>query len=299
MNLEPQCNSIAMESQYSNIEKYILGELSELEKEIFEISLQSDTELVVAVAQHKIMMERLNSLRIRNKVKDIILKKQTKRIPTYRNVILIAASLLLLICAIWLLYQPTINTPLMTQRESMDSINDSLKEEKATLSSKDTFDGLENNNKQHIDEKNNPSLRLITLANAFLVFPTFANTRDLNAQDNQSSSFQLAIDSYNKAEYKNSLIYLNKLKIENENEEELYLRAHVFFQLKEFENAARDFRILENSIQFMNEAKWNYLLCQISLGKLNTANALLEKMITNIEFPYHDKAKELKLKFNF
>ena len=60
---------IKMENFDEKIEPYLLGELSEAELIAFEKLLKTDAALAKSVAEHREMMERLEALRLRKKIK--------------------------------------------------------------------------------------------------------------------------------------------------------------------------------------------------------------------------------------
>ncbi len=275
-----------MEKFYDNIERYLLGELSGQALNDFETALQSDTVLAQSVAQHREMMQRLDALRLRNKVKSAAPAHLAETVPFYanRSVWVIAILLALLAAASWFFYQPPSPALKMEPSTSPTPI-----QPPPSPPARDTTPVKE-------DKKQD---QLIAMARAFHEQPAQSFVRDATQKDNASTSkgpVQLAADAYKNKNYRLTLEHLRLMVISEQDEEARYLRANARFQLGKFAEAALDFKELESSFQFKHEARWNFMLCQVALGKIAEAKSLLAKMVADKDFPFHAKALEFKRK---
>ncbi len=269
-----------MEHHYEKIEGYLLGELAEGELAAFENALNSDTALAHSVAQHREMMGRLAALRLRNKVESAIAPQRIKPAPMYadRKFWALAASLILLVAAVWFFNQPS--QPETPPRAPVET--PAPKHEEA-LPAK---------------EKEKPA-QLIAFAREFHEQPSQSFVRDATQQDDAAAPktpLQLAAKAYENKKYRLALKHLQLLSITEQDEEARYLRANARFQIGNFSGAASDFNELEDSFQFKHEARWNFLLCQIALGKTEPAKTRLAAMVADEDFPFRAKALELKSK---
>lgn len=287
--------------QYQNIERYLSGDLSVSEKEIFEKSLLSDPKLAEAVDQHQQMIERLDGVRLRKKVQENILSQTTypKTGITALGFLVIAASITLLILTAWFLFKSENEVTPFPQENSNPSIIDSIYEKRMIPIKVDTSGNPKNNEIQDTTVKSIPSARFLTLANAFLIFPTMGINRNITEPEKNKDVFTEAMELYNKKEYQKALNIIMLKNSHNPQEEEIFLKAHIYFQLMKFDLASNHFTKLTESYQFKYEANWNYLLCQLALGKLTKVNLILDKIIADKDHPFHDKAIELKTKLNF
>jgi hypothetical protein len=284
-----------MDQFYEKIEAYLLGELPESELKDFENALKADPALAKSVAQHRAIMQRLEGLRIRNKVKSAILPRRATTVPIYanRSFWALAASVILLVGAIWFFNLPAEKTSNWVEHQPpVDSIQTPPPVPNETVSPQST-------ESQAItppeEEKNRQEL--IALAREFHDQPTQSFVRDAsNQQGNPASKtpLQLAAEAFDQKNYRLSAEILKADDRVQQDETARFLRANARFELGQFVGAARDFEVLQTGFQFKYEARWNYLLCQIALGKINAAKALLAEMVAKEDFPFRAKALKLK-----
>ncbi len=282
-----------MENFYEKIEDYLLGELSVNEKTAFENALQSDVALAQSVAQHREMIQRLDALRLRNKVKSAIGPEGAKSQLGYSSrLILILIALFALLTAVFWFFNrqdehAQDNQPATTPTETPATPSNETPSPKPEepLPAK---------------EKIKPA-QLIAMAREFHERPSQSFVRDASQGNGDSSPktpFQLAAAAF---EQKNYGLVADLLKAEDQVKEDnaRFLRASARFEIGQVAGAAQDFDALKNSFQFKHEARWNFLLCQIALGNTDQAKTLLDKMVTDKDFPFHAKALELKRKISF
>jgi len=285
-----------MDQFYEKIEAYLLGELPENELKGFENKLSTDPALVKSVAQHQAMMQRLEGLRVRNKVKSAIQPLRATAVPIYanRNFWALAASLILLVGAIWFFNLPIEKTSnWVNDQPQTDTIQvpPPVPTEIITPKLKDS---------QAIEPSENPKQNLIALAREFHDQPSQSFVRDAgNQQVNPTpkTSLQLAAEAFDQKNYRLSAEILKADDQVHQDETARFLRANARFELSQFIGAAHDFEVLQTSFQFRYEARWNYLLCQIALGKIDAAKILLAKMLAEEDFPFRVKALALNERF--
>jgi len=289
-----------MEKFYQNIERYLLRELTGNELAAFESALQSDATLAKSVAQHRQMLQRLDALRLRNKVKAAIPPHAAKQVAMYANrkFWAMAASLIVLAAAIWFFNQPAqTNSGLVgnqPQKPQTDTLTSPPNE--TPLSTPDVPQA----NKPR--EKPLEQARLIALARIFQELPsqTFVRGASQTAGDiSQKTRAQLAAEAYDSNNFRLAAELLKDDKQVLQDEDARYIRANARFHIGQFAEAANDFDALKDSFHFKYEARWNFLLCQIALGKTEQAKALLHAMIADQDFPFRAKAMELKEELNF
>lgn len=110
------------------------------------------------------------------------------------------------------------------------------------------------------------------------------------------SDFQSAADAYNNKDWK-QVIRLLPSPSPDQLTESLKLRAHAYFQLGDYDNAAADFQQLtENSIIYKYDAEWNLLLCYLARlpGKREAFERIQAQILANAEHPFYHKAVDLQ-----
>lgn len=280
---------------YDNIESYLLNELSGKELSDFENALQHDLALAQSVAQHREMLQRLDGLRLRNKIKAIVTEPGQNPVSRLNKpfFFLLAALLILFSAAIW-----WFNRTASEKAKSKDPIPQNAPITTPPTPVLDTVPPIQNPdpNKNHL-EKAVKSQPLIALARAFQeeASPTFI--RDANL-DNEHLSVktpaQLAAEALFKHDYSSAAHYLKADELVVKDENARYIRANARFGMGRFAGAALDFQALETSFQFKHEARWNYLLCQIALGNTDLAKKLLAEVLADPDYPFREKALKLR-----
>ncbi|MBP6809877.1 MAG: hypothetical protein KA138_00040 [Saprospiraceae bacterium] len=288
-----------MENFHQNIERYLLGELVGSELSEFKNALQSDATLAKSVAQHQEMLQRLDALRLRNKVKAAIEAPQATSVAMYssRKFWAMAAALTVLVAAIWFFNRPTQPNSGIVEAPSQKSSTDTLKTPPSELPN--PAPNKPQANKQ-IERPKEPS-RLIALAREFQEMPdqTFVRgVTQVEANLSQKTPVQLAAAAFESNNFRLAADLLKDDKYVLEDEDARYIRANARFALGQFAGAAKDFDALKDSFQFRHEARWNFLLCQIALGNMEISKVLLAEMVTDQDFPFRAKAMELSGKLN-
>jgi hypothetical protein len=288
-----------MENYYEKIERYILGELEERDLTDFENALKTDTELAQSVALHRAMMQRLEALRLRKKVQLVLEEDRIK--PgggiSKRVIWSIAVLLVMLAAAFWVFKLRS----LAPKTEKEIPAENPLPEPKNQIENNpiaalpETTETARTTNK-----KNKTTAQFQALAQAYQLKPQMLTIRDGSGKVSASSTaLERAQAAYAEKKYALALDQLRN-EIFNENQEEaLYLRANLRFMLYEYANAARDFEGLKNSFQFKQEARWNFMLCQLALGNQENTRQLLTAMLADKDFAFHAKALELQARLNF
>ncbi|MFN0034544.1 MAG: hypothetical protein ACKVUS_05710 [Saprospiraceae bacterium] len=292
-----------MENYHEKVEGYLLGELSEHERAAFETRLQADAILAKSVEQHREMMYRLDALRMRAKVKSVLLETssggaKTTQIFASRSFWAMAATLVLLAAAVLFFRSPSTKTksevvgnqsPMVTPETSFENKNATQNETPAPQQSKpQTAKPIENTNKK--------SAQLLALARKFHIQPSQAFVRSAVEKEGGTSlktPAQLAAEAFEQKNYRLAAKLLQEDKMVGADETTRFLRASARFQIGQFASAALDFDALRNSFQFKHEARWNFLLCQIAVGKTKLAKALLAEILADEDFPFHSRAVEL------
>jgi hypothetical protein len=288
-----------MENFYEKIERYILGELEGEVLADFENALKTDTELAQSVARHRAMMQRLEALRLRKKVQ-LVLEEDRIRpgggIPK-RVIWSIAVLLVMLAAAFWVFKQwslaPKIEKEIPAENPLPEPKNQI--ENHPIAAQPEIPETIRPSNK-----KNQTTAQLRALAQAYHLKPQMSTIRDGSGNISASSTaLERAQAAYAEKKYALALDQLrNEIFTENQ-EEALYLRANLRFMLYEYTNAARDFDGLKNSFQFKQEARWNFMLCQLALGYQENTRQLLTAMAADKDFTFHAKALELQARLNF
>jgi len=284
---------------HQNIERYLLGELVGSDLTEFENALRSDAALAKSVAQHQEMLQRLDALRLRNKVKAAIAAPETTSVAMYssRKFWAMAAALTVLVAAIWFFNRPAQTKSGIVETQPQKSLIDTLKTPPNEFPIPTS--NIPQANKQR--ERPKEQSKLIALARAFQELPdqTFVRgVTQVEANLSQKTPVQLAAAAFESNNFRLAADLLKEDKYVLEDEDARYIRANARFALGQFAGAAKDFDALKDSFQFRHEARWNFLLCQIALGKTEQAKVLLTAMIKEQDFPFRAKAKELSGKLN-
>lgn len=291
--------NMTMDNFDTKIEAYLLGELSGRELEAFEQALEKDAELARAVAKQREMMERLEGLRLRNKVAASL--KDQRNMPGHKRgtilkgpFIWLLSGLLVLAFGLWyFMAKPTVKPPVKIPAPA-EKANPKLPAPAVEQAQKPLPDDKKED-KAPAKERKSRS-QLMAMAQQFQQAPTVNLIRDAENPDNSASksAFQFATEEYEKGDFKKCLAYLNSKDGEDLPPEYQFLRASANFKRGKYKVAATDFEALTSSFRFQYDARWNYMLCQMALGNMDWVNASLEKMVANQDDPFHERALELK-----
>ncbi|MBC7777176.1 MAG: hypothetical protein H7246_17220 [Phycisphaerae bacterium] len=284
-----------MENFYQNIERYLLGELAGGALTAFENAMQSDPALAKSVAQHREMMLRLDALRLRNKVKSATASQRVNptSINTQRVFMVIAALLVLLAASFWFSKQFSESRSEKAESQPQTTQPDTLKTPPNQIPTPipDEFQP------KKPTEKPKGKPQLIALAREFHDQPSQTFVRDAAQQAGDTSpktQTQRAADAFYNQNFRLAAELLKDDKQVMQDEGARYIRANARFNIGQFSGAAKDFDALKDSFQFRHEARWNFLLCQIALGNIETAKNLLAKMVEEDDFPFRAKALKLQ-----
>jgi hypothetical protein len=287
-----------MQDNYRLIEDYLEGRLSGEELGNFTRALEKDDKLKDEVQKQKVIIDRLHALRINKKVKNAVdnSKKHNQSNFLAFNRWAAAASIVLFGLLIWIWQKDKLSTQEIVDIDTeLNTIT-----EPETISKDSSFlpDGIVKNSNNVDQNQGHEIVAYIDVANSQILFPQDNGIRSIeNKELNfESKSYQLVAKYFKEREYQKVLIELNKIPVNNFDENMIFLKAFCLFQTKKFSLASKEFIKLENDIQFMYEAKWNNLICQLALGKLEYVNTNLKLMVSDLEFPYRHKAKELQEK---
>jgi hypothetical protein len=290
---------------FDKIEPYLLGELSALEREAFEKALRSDPELAGAVNRQNEVMLRLDALRLRHKVKaalgDQAAPEQKTALRVVRLAWAVAASLVLLVAALWFLYRPPAeNAPDIAVQPPVIARPDTLVRTEAPAPGAVPAPEI-----ARPEARSGPSpatrANLVALARQYSVGPTASRLRGSagSAQAPESGTpAERAAEAYERQDYRRVNELLQADRLVEQDEEARFLRASARFQTALYSAAAADFKALEGSFQFRHEARWNFILCQLALGNQDAARALLASAAADPDFPFQLKAAELGRKLD-
>lgn len=284
-----------MENCYQNIERYLLGELTESELSTFERALQSDVELAKSVAHHREMMQRLDALRLRNKVKSARTPKVMKAGAMYvnRKIWALAASLVVLMAAIWFFNLPVKTNQEIVKNEYPTVLPDTLK-----IPTGETPNPIPDKPPANPStEKSQKNPQLIALASKYLLPPPQTLVRDATQPEGGMSAktpAQMAAEAFEKRDFRLATEILKEDGQVLEDEEARFIRASARFKIGQITGAAKDYEVLKTSFQYKHEARWNFLLCQIALGNKGTAQSLLAEITAEPDYPFRDKALKLE-----
>ncbi len=278
-----------MDDFYQKIERYLLGELEERELAAFEDALQTDAALAQSVAQHREMMERLEALRLRNLVKSTTMQQANSMATRGPSLLfgIVAASLLVLATTFWYFNRsvepplPPANLPVPTTQTPVEKKQTPAPEQPK--------------------EKPEAKPNLIALAREFQEKPSQSLVRDAAQTSNPATktTTEQATEAFFNKNFRLAAQLLQDDQIVLPAEELRFVRASARLNAGQFEGAAADFDALKGSFQFKHEARWNFLLCQLALGKNKEASVLLQAFVDDADFPFRQKALELRSKLNF
>lgn len=287
-----------MENLDEKIEQYLQGELTEAETTAFRQALENDPALAQSVAEHREIMERLEALRLRKKVKKA-LAQPTDRISTTplflsnRTFWILLASLLLLAFVLWQFggkqSAVTPGVPSDTNQEQ-SAPAPGMAENTGSAPTKAPVKSSESRN------------RLLALARGYHERPTADVIRDAGESTQEKTAktrIQLATDAFEKGNFSLAADILRPDELVAQDEVARFLRASARFEVGQYAGAAQDFNTLQSSLMYKQEARWNFLLCQLAMGKAETAKPLLSAMVSDPDFPFFAKAVELKSSLNF
>ncbi|MBK9727864.1 MAG: hypothetical protein IPO86_07085 [Saprospiraceae bacterium] len=291
-----------MNNQEDKIEAYLLGQMTDSEKQEFENELKTNQDLARLVDQHKAIIKRLEAYRINTKVKSILeYNSQQNIILNLKRIIGIAASFLIVILGSWffIFRKDSIGNGQMAQ-ENINQNQQKTDSLSIKNNSMDTIENLASIEKLPIESPSTEIIERRKIASVFIIMPMLANLRELENQDstNVLDPFDLAKAEFKIQNYKEVLSYLDNLKIPKDDEELLFIRAISYFKMGIYYKATVDFNLLKRSYQFKAEADFNFMLCQLAQNNIQATKQLINSMIDDQDFQFRDQAIALKSKIN-
>lgn len=282
-----------MQQVHQNIERYLDGDLNQAELAEFEAALQADPNLAESLARHREMTQRLDALRLRNKVKAATQAQHHRgqTLYTRRRYWALAASLVLLASAIWFFYQQT--SPLRSDWADQP-VSPSPSEQPAPLPETTPLEPTPEQvpNAQPDAQRS----RQLALAREYILQPSSSMIRDAAQQPDASASKTIArqaAEAYEKQHYRQAADLLKNDALVAEDDALRFLRANARFQAEQFPQAASDFEALKQSFQFKHEARWNFILCLLAEGKNDQVGPALKAMREETDFPFQERAARL------
>ncbi len=285
-----------MENQFLKIESYISEELSPREISQFEQAMADDPELKSAVDHHILIIQSIKTYKLRKKVKAANQDfKRVKRTKFIKQISIAAAcSISLLICAVWFIMKEQSESIFNTKEDFQANTilkSDTIIEDNRKLNEENTFDHSDNLTIAQVSFHNKK------LAYDFYIEPINDLIRSPEDTSQLTSVLELAWLAFNNKDYIRCINLLEDANKLQRDESVIYLRAHSNFKVKRFSLAANDFKSLEQSFLYKSDAMWNHLISNIAEGKTlsdHETMKLMNLMIQNPDFPYHDKAIKLK-----
>ncbi|NOT38803.1 MAG: hypothetical protein HOP11_15625 [Saprospiraceae bacterium] len=293
-----------MKNYYELIEDYLNGELELEDRVEFELELERDPDLKKQLHLYKELYYRLEASSMRRKVNESIktgLQAGGKsiavnsKLKNFGFLAKIAATTILAISLIWFLIDKVNKDeiPVMVSdpSEKTDSISrQEIVQTKIDSSNKGpilTSRGEKQNNSENLRSK---ELAYVDLMNRNRVRPDYSSMRS-DAKITGDSLLVTAASYYVNGKYQEVIRILGN--ISSDDESMIYLRAHSYFMLGEFNKAIYDFEALQNSFQYKYDAQWNKLLCFLGNRNFNQFNSEISKIIEDKDHPFYDKAKKL------
>lgn len=296
---------------YDKIEDYLKNQLSEAEKQAFEKDMQTNTALAEEVALHRDIINATNEPEIasfRQQMESILLEKPSPAKNTSLHAIkiggwLVAASILIAL-AIWV-FRPEVSkieTPIVDTGIDTTNSQNNLAEEKPIQSIDSTKTEKLARPERTLPQqgKIQPENQTQYLALAETAYQPFdGGIRGTEYQDTATlSNLEKAEIYYSEARLQ-EVIHLLQNPDQDQRTEALKLRAHTYFQLRQFNKSASDFEELTKiSPLYQFDAEWNLLLSYLAqLPKTQAQfNILLNKITSDPNHPFAKKANELQRK---
>lgn len=280
-----------MEKFYQNIESYLLGELSPSDLAAFEKAVQADAALASSVELHRDLQQRLEALRLRNKVK-ASLEGQAGQARSGWVLAAIVTITSLLAISLWIVNRPDKTIPEILEQHPPMLSPDTLKTRRETPPPPIA---------EEPREKLQENSRWIALAREMQERPSQTMVRDALPSDSSTeikTPLETATEAFFAQKFQLAANLLHNDNLVKEDDIARFVRASARFNIGQYASAASDFDALGNSFQFKHEARWNFMLCQLALGKLSRSKALLDNMAADADYPFRDKALALQKKLS-
>jgi hypothetical protein len=281
-----------MEKFYLQIEDYLLGELSEGEKTLFELELNQNEDLARAVAAQRQLQERLEAKALRKRVQlaieSIKTPKNQLRKSTYLTIAMIGVFLLGF--GYWFWPRPA--------REENNVVPTPPQKEEIFAEKPNTAPA------PPVDPELTPAAQTPSfkpLAMAYYKIPPNDQLRGDQAASQPNSTLELARTAFYQKNYPKASALLEPESLVSSDDASRYLRAHARFNAKLYQKAANDFLKLQQSFEYKYDAQWNLLLCYLALGpeKEMAIKQLLQQMTSNKDHPFYTEARKIKSQLSF
>lgn len=280
----------------NKIPEYIHGELPEDQCMEFEKLMQEDSNFAQEVKMALNIKTGLDTIRIRGKVLQVGLKEKKKRKIRNLNFITGVAATIAVILGTEFIYrkfysenEKLVKTDTVSKTEdSKDSIGFKPSEENYVIDSNRNNEVIAQNQSNQLTTNQMNWLQSNLILIEFNVLREEGRGESFHEQKLESA--KRLID---KAEFRQALKILNEIIIQNDSEIVRFLKAYCHFQLREYKSAQTLFFNTQQGFQYPYESEWNYLLCCYLLKDSKTADTLLNKLLADLEHPYHHLAQQL------
>ncbi len=279
------------------IEPYLNDELSDSERTEFEAALAQTPALAEELAQYGAVQNRLEGMRIRQKVATALLHIPPPPSQLWysnpRNWLLLFFFLLLLLLTGWYFF---VRAPEKMQPATPQIPAQDRQQEMPTppVPPPDTQRRITPPVPPPMAQKKGASTpkSYLALAHTYQQEPAVGFVRSATP-NTPLTPLQSALDAYEQKQYKRTVQLLaTETQVESD-ETARFLRASARMRLADWNAAARDFAVLNNSFQYRHEARFNEALCQLNGSKHTEASKTLQEMANNPDFPFHKQAAEI------
>ncbi len=286
---------VLMDKYYTQIDAWLQGELNDTQKRAFEQALRRDPELAEAVAAQQKMLLRLEGMRLRQKL-DAALQETpppTNGKPPFTRRLWMVYVLLLGSAALGIVYMlkkngvrevspRPYNTPVAQPPVDTPSAQPSLPPVAQVPKNKP------------LEDKKTPN-RYLALAQTRYIAPASDLVRGKTDTAPINPALSAAKTAFTNQQYDRVARLLhNETQWGEETELMRLLRACSRFKIGHFNSAAQDFRYLENSFQYRQEARWHLMLCTLANGNVIEAQQMLDTMAQDTTYAYREQAIVLK-----
>ena len=302
------------------IEDYIKGKLNEQESQQFQSDVEADPLLAGEVNLHQKMMEatgdqkRLAFRRQLLEIADEVVPLEKKKKPPFNGLWLIGGILIIVGLGLILLnYQKRGSSPQdasTIQKESEILPGSDEEEVNPPIESEGTdpedpietepLDNIPIANDQTSDPSDKPeepstTINLENQALAMNTYQAFDPGVSMGENPDEVSISEQAQQLFRDSSF-NQVITLLENPPEDEKPELLKIRANAYFELKQFDRAAQDFKELRDiNLYYKSNAEWNLLLCYLAQlpASQNDFDPLF-KLVLDESHSFSEKAKKLQ-----
>lgn len=265
------------------LKRYLQGRLSQTEREQLENRLNNEPELAEALALQRAEMAS-SELLIAAETRTWFAEwKQPEKAPFFKNktvrwVLVVVAGISLVAAAVFLLNRPAATNPNNPGATPGPSPDIAAQQPAAS-----------------------PESGYLALAREYSEQPVRAAARQLSPADSKASPFRRAQAAYAAGQYQQTLDWLSQTD-STQAQSATFLKAHTFFQLKRFPEAAALFsRLIDtNSRQYRYSSEWGLLMCRLASypQQAPEVRQQLQQITANPQHPYFEPAKKLQADLN-